>query len=123
MYLLASPEQRLALNDIQALMAVVEGHGNYVMDAAGTRVIPSLGRMRDIFDKRKENLGYLQKVVGSAIGLDMKLRQYELGQRFCEAVVAGGGPGALSRLWIGPEQLPSLDELNNPSRWLARVAA
>ena len=123
MYLLASPEQRLALNDIQALMAVVEGHGNYVMDAAGTRVIPSLGRMRDIFDKRKENLGYLQKVVGSAIGLDMKLRQYELGQRFCEAVVAGGGSGALSRLWIGPEQLPSLDELNNPSRWLARVAA
>ena len=122
-YLLASDEQRAVLDDIQAFMAVVEGHGNYVMDAAGTRVIPSLRQMRGIFDKRREQLGYLQKVVGSAIGLEMKLRQYELGQRFCEAVVARGGPGVLSRLWVGPENMPSLDELKNPGRWLGRVAA
>lgn len=122
-YLLASDEQRAALDEIQALMAVVEGHGNYVMDAAGAKVIPSLGRMRHVFDKRREHISYLQKVIGSAIGLEMKLRQYELGQRFCEAVVARRGPAALSELWISPESLPSLTELKDPERWLARVAA
>lgn len=122
-YLLASGEQRAALDEIQALMAVVEGHGNYVMDAAGARVIPSLARMRHVFDKRREHLGYVQKVIGSAIGLEMKLRQYELGQRFCEAVVARHGPAVLSQLWVGPANLPSLEELKDPERWLARVAA
>jgi coenzyme F420 biosynthesis associated uncharacterized protein len=122
-YLLASDEQRVVLNDVQAFMAVVEGHGNYVMDAAGAKVIPSLTEMRGVFDKRREQVGYLQKVVGSAIGLEMKLRQYELGQRFCEAVVARAGPEALAQLWIGPEHLPSMDELKDPGQWLGRVAA
>jgi coenzyme F420 biosynthesis associated uncharacterized protein len=122
-YLLASDEQRAALDEIQALMSVVEGHGNYVMDVAGAKVIPSLSRMRHIFDKRRERMSYMQKVIGSAIGLEMKLRQYELGQRFCETVVARRGPAVLSELWVGPDNLPSLAELKQPERWLSRVAA
>ena len=121
-YLLASDEQRRKLDDLQALMAVVEGHGNYVMDAVGKEVIPSFPRMRRVFERRREQTTVLQRALNHAIGLEMKLRQYELGQQFCEAVVAAAGPHALGRLWVSPSSLPSLDELREPNLWLRRVA-
>jgi coenzyme F420 biosynthesis associated uncharacterized protein len=121
-YLLASPEQREVLNDIQALMAVVEGHGNFVMDAIGARVIPSFHRMRRTFERRREQTRGLQRAIQYVIGLEMKLRQYELGQRFCDRVVDLAGPGALGKLWVAPEHLPTLAELREPERWLGRVA-
>lgn len=121
-YLLATPEQRLLLDDIQALMAVVEGHGNFVMDTVGARVIPSFARMRFLFERRRAQQTALQRAIGHVIGLEMKLRQYELGQRFCQEVVSSGGPAALARLWVGPESFPTLDELREPQLWLKRIA-
>ena len=121
-YLLASEEQRRNLDELQALMAVVEGHGNYVMDAAGKEVIPSFARMRRAFERRREQTTLLQRAVNHAIGLEMKLRQYELGQQFCETVVAREGSQALARLWSGPETFPNLEELREPDLWLKRVA-
>jgi coenzyme F420 biosynthesis associated uncharacterized protein len=121
-YLFASDEQRRILDEIQALMSVVEGHGNYVMDKIGAAVIPSFERMRKVFDKRRDQTNMLQRVINNAIGLEMKLRQYELGQRFCEEVVAKGGSDALAQLWISPDHLPSLSELRAPDSWVSRVA-
>jgi putative hydrolase len=121
-YLLASEEQREVLDEIQAMMAVIEGHGNFVMDAVGAREIPSFRRMRTMFQRRREQTGAVQRAIGHLIGLEMKLRQYEMGQAFCEHVHAQGGPPALGHLWSGPEQLPTLAELREPERWLRRVA-
>lgn len=121
-YLLASQEQREALDGIQALMAVVEGHGNYVMDTVGARVLPSFKRMKALFERRRERLNMVQRAINYVIGLDVKLRQYETGQAFCEAVVAEGGNAALSRLWDRPDHLPTTAELRDPRAWLRRVA-
>ena len=121
-YLLASDEERDRLDQLQALMAVVEGHGNYVMDTAGARAIPTFARMRRAFELRRRHQTLLQRAVHHAIGLEMKLRQYELGQSFCDGVVEAEGPEALQALWAGPENLPSLRELKEPARWLQRVA-
>ncbi|MEA2434331.1 MAG: hypothetical protein QOG54_1788 [Actinomycetota bacterium] len=123
MYLFANDEQRIVLDQIQALMTVVEGHGNYVMDAIGARVIPSFRQMRHVFQRRREQQSRIQRIVANAIGLEMKLRQYELGQQFCEAVVARGGPSALEALWTAPESFPTMAELRAPETWLTRVAA
>jgi uncharacterized protein (DUF2342 family) len=64
----------------------------------------------------------LQRALNQVIGLEMKLRQYELGQKFCEAVVDREGPNALGRLWDSPASLPSLEELKSPDLWVRRVA-
>lgn len=121
-YLLADENQRAILDEMQALMAVVEGHGNFVMDAVGEDVIPSVKLMRHLFEKRREQTNLMQRVINYAIGLEMKLRQYEMGQRFCEMVVATGGHAALGHLWSDPANLPTLDELRSPDKWLRRVA-
>ncbi len=122
-YLLASDEQRRLLDQIQSLMAVVEGHGNYVMDSVGESVIPSFRRMRHVFQRRRQQTTWFQKVLNQAIGLEMKMRQYEVGQQFCENVARIGGPQALAQLWVDPERFPTTSELREPEAWLRRVAA
>jgi coenzyme F420 biosynthesis associated uncharacterized protein len=121
-YLLAGENQRRLLDELQALMAVVEGHGNYVMDKVGAEVIPSFRRMRRVFEARRKQTTLMQKIFNNALGIEMKLRQYELGQSFCESVVAAEGPAALERLWVAPEMFPNLAELRDPNLWLKRVA-
>jgi uncharacterized protein (DUF2342 family) len=55
-------------------------------------------------------------------GLEMKMKQYELGEQFIEAVERHAGFEALDRAWRGPEHLPTLDEIKRPQLWLERVA-
>lgn len=122
MFLLATPQQRATLERLQALMTVVEGHGNFVMDLVGARVIPSFQKMRKTFERRRQQPGPVQRAFNHLIGLEMKLRQYEVGQRFCEEVFRQGGGAAVARLWSSPEELPTLAELREPESWLRRVA-
>ena len=122
MFLLSTPEQRATLERLQALMTVVEGHGNFVMDLVGERVIPSFKRMRSTFERRRQQPGPVQRAFNHLIGLEMKLRQYEVGQRFCEEVFRRGGGAAVARLWESPDELPTLAELREPESWLRRVA-
>jgi coenzyme F420 biosynthesis associated uncharacterized protein len=121
-YLLATDDQRAALDEIQALMAVVEGHGNFVMDLVGSRHIPTSQRMRSLFRKRREQTGAVQRALGHVLGLEMKMRQYEIGQRFCEEIYRREGATAMARLWSDASQMPTIAELREPDRWLLRVA-
>jgi uncharacterized protein (DUF2342 family) len=64
----------------------------------------------------------VQRILSNVLGLEMKMRQYELGQRFCQMVVEREGHDALARLWIDESQFPTMQELRDPSLWLRRVA-
>jgi coenzyme F420 biosynthesis associated uncharacterized protein len=121
-YLLSSEEQRVWLDQIQALMAVVEGHGNYVMDTVGAQVIPSFQKMRSSFEGRRKQASAVQRVINNVLGLEMKLRQYEVGQEFLQRVVAREGPAVLEHLWADASHMPTMAELRAPDQWLTRVA-
>ena len=71
--------------------------------------------------RRRERSGFL-RILEKLIGLELKMRQYEQGKAFCDAVVARGGITALNRAWAGPETLPTFAELDDPLGWLARTA-
>jgi uncharacterized protein (DUF2342 family) len=117
-------EDRWALvEQMQAAMSLIEGHAEHTMDAIGAEVLPSLPALRAAMNRRRESRGLPWRVLEKLIGLEMKLRQYEVGRRFCDAVVEQGGPEALARVWTGPEWLPSTAELEDPGAWLARTAA
>ncbi len=108
---------------MQATMSLVEGHAEHVMDAVGIDLLPSLPRLRTAMTQRREARGLPWRVLERLLGLELKLRQYEGGRRFCDAVVAAGGPPALARAWSGPEMLPTTAELQAPELWIARTAA
>jgi uncharacterized protein (DUF2342 family) len=106
---------------MQAVMSLVEGHAEHTMDAVGAEVLPSLPKLRAAMTRRRESRGLPWRVLEKLLGLEMKLRQYEVGRRFCDAVVARAGTQALARVWTGPEQLPSGQELREPELWLTRT--
>jgi coenzyme F420 biosynthesis associated uncharacterized protein len=106
---------------MQAAMSLIEGHAEYTMDAIGAEVLPTLPRLRKAMNHRREHRGLPWRVLERLLGLELKLRQYETGRRFCDAVVAAGGPQALALAWSGPEALPTPAELEDPSLWIARV--
>ena len=116
-------EDRWALVErMQAVMSLIEGHAEHTMDAVGAEVLPSLPALRVAMNRRRESRGLPWRVLEKLLGLEMKLRQYEVGRRFCDAVVEQDGPQALGRVWSGPEQLPSSAELQDPAAWLARTS-
>jgi putative hydrolase len=108
---------------MQAAMSLIEGHAEHTMDAVGAEVLPSLPKLRAAMNQRRSQKGLPWKVLERLMGLELKMRQYEIGRRFCDAVVAEGGPGLLARAWAGPESLPSTAELEQPGLWTARIAA
>jgi len=115
-------EGRWALVErMQAAMSLIEGHAEHTMDAIGVDVLPSLPRLRTAMTRRRENRGLPWRVLERLLGLELKLRQYEMGRRFCDAVVDAGGPQALALAWSGPQALPTYAELEQPSLWIARV--
>jgi coenzyme F420 biosynthesis associated uncharacterized protein len=119
--LLATPEHRGVLGQVQALMSVLEGHGNRVMNELGRVHVAGQDRMARALHARRRSggvTGFVQK----AIGLELKMRQYEVGEMFVEAVEREAGPRGLDAAWRGPESLPTLEELQSPSAWLARVS-
>ncbi|HEV3000677.1 MAG TPA: zinc-dependent metalloprotease [Solirubrobacteraceae bacterium] len=121
--LVAGPERMAILDRVQATMAVVEGHAEHVMDAVGEELLPSLPELREALDRRRREKPPAVKLLERLIGLELKMRQYEQGREFCDAVVDRGGMAALNRVWTSPEALPTLDELGAPGTWLARVGA
>jgi coenzyme F420 biosynthesis associated uncharacterized protein len=117
-------EERWGLVErMQAAMSLIEGHAEHTMDAVGAEVLPSLSRLRSAMTRRRESRGLPWRVLERLLGLELKLKQYEQGRRFCDGVVEQGGTEALARAWRGPESLPSTAELADPAAWVARTAA
>jgi coenzyme F420 biosynthesis associated uncharacterized protein len=108
---------------MQAAMSLIEGHAEHTMDAVGAEVLPSLPKLRAAMNRRRGDRGLPWRVLERLLGLELKLRQYEMGRRFCDAVVEDGGPQALARAWSGPDALPSSDEIEDPGLWIARMRA
>jgi coenzyme F420 biosynthesis associated uncharacterized protein len=119
--LAAGPERMALLDQIQAAMAVVEGHAEHVMDAVGDEVLDSLPDLRAALNRRRREKPPVFRLLEKLLGLEMKMRQYEQGRAFCDAVVETGGIAALNRVWSGPGALPTLGELEAPDRWLERT--
>jgi putative hydrolase len=118
--LFANEAQRDAMDRMQALMSLLEGHGNAVMNRLGREHVAGQARMARVLQARRQSTGmaaFLQKLVG----LESKMRQYEVGEAFVAAVEREGGPRAIDAAWRGPEFLPTVDELAHPHDWLTRV--
>jgi coenzyme F420 biosynthesis associated uncharacterized protein len=117
------PEQRAVFERLQAFMTVIEGHGNFVMDRIGEDVIPTQDRMRRTLRDVHASSGPTARFVSKLLGLDLKRRQYEEGQRFFDHIFAGGGSGAVRSAFASPDALPTMEELRAPDAWVRRTAS
>jgi uncharacterized protein (DUF2342 family) len=116
-----TPRQREILDRMTAVMTLVEGHGDYVMDAVGPTVVPSVAEIREKFSARRGSAGRMEQAIRRILGIDLKMKQYEQGAHFVTEVVSQAGMATFNKVWTSPETLPTTDELASPQLWLERV--
>ncbi|MER5500432.1 MULTISPECIES: zinc-dependent metalloprotease [unclassified Streptomyces] len=120
--LVQTPSQREILGRLTAVMSLLEGHADYVMDGVGPEVVSSVGEIREKFQQRRaRGASRLDQALRKLLGLDAKLRQYRDGERFVRAVVDEVGMDGFNRVWTSPNTLPTKAEIAKPADWVARV--
>ncbi|HEX5542194.1 MAG TPA: zinc-dependent metalloprotease [Micromonospora sp.] len=116
-----TPGQRAVLDRLTALMTLLEGHAEFVMDGVGPEVIPSVEAIRAKFNRRREAGNPLERALRRLLGIDVKLRQYAEGRKFVHAVVDRVGMAGFNKVFSSPLTLPRLSELTDPDAWVERV--
>jgi coenzyme F420 biosynthesis associated uncharacterized protein len=114
-------EQRRLFRETQAVMSLLEGFSDYVMDEVGKDIVPGVARISARFHERRASRSTVERAILRLTGMDLKLEQYKRGERFVRAIADEAGPSALRRLWESPETLPTDTELEHPKRWVERT--
>ena len=119
--MLMTDDQREIFQKLQALMCLLEGYSNHVMDVVGSQVLDTYPFMKKRFETRNQSRPFVDQLFTKLTGLDMKLEQYVLGEKFVNAQVAAMGIDRFNRVWESPTTLPTLAEIYEPDRWRERV--
>jgi coenzyme F420 biosynthesis associated uncharacterized protein len=106
---------------VQAVMSVLEGYSNFLMHRAGRRTILGADRLEAAMQQRRRQRGPMERLILTITGLEIKMRQYEVGEQFAVGVVDRAGLTTLNRVWESAEMMPTLDELRHPDLWIRRA--
>jgi coenzyme F420 biosynthesis associated uncharacterized protein len=119
--LVQTPEQRAVVDRLAAVMALLEGHAEVVMDDVGPDVVPTVATIRRRFQQRRDSAIGLSRLFRRLLGLEAKMRQYRDGAAFVRAVQDRAGIDGFNAVWAAPSHLPSPAEIADPAAWVARV--
>ncbi len=116
-----TPEQHALFQELQALMSIVEGYSNHMMNAIGAKLMPNYEQIKSRMENRQKNRSIIDQLFVRLTGLDMKLEQYRQGEIFVDAVVAKKGIDFANLMWAEAKYLPTLEEVRQPDLWISRV--
>ncbi|WP_346958377.1 zinc-dependent metalloprotease [uncultured Arthrobacter sp.] len=119
--LLQDPAERAAISHLTAVMSLLEGHANVVMDAVDASIVPSVKTIRQRFNARGKDRGAIEKFIRSLLGLDAKMRQYSDGSKFVREVVDAAGMEGFNKVWESADHLPTEPEIHDSKLWLERM--
>jgi coenzyme F420 biosynthesis associated uncharacterized protein len=114
-------EQFRTISHVQAVMSVLEGYSNFLMHRAGRNAVRGADKLEAAMQRRRRQRGPMERLILTITGLEIKMRQYEVGEQFAVAVFDRAGLTTLNRVWESAEMMPSLDELKHPDVWLRRA--
>ena len=123
MEMVLSPQQRTIFNELQALMSLVEGYSNHIMNAIGKDILPNFEEIEHRIEERKGRRPIAEQLFNRVTGMDLKLAQYAEGQKFVDFIVDQRGIAFATRVWDHATNLPSIEEIREPQRWIARIDA
>jgi coenzyme F420 biosynthesis associated uncharacterized protein len=109
------------IRHVQAVMSVLEGYSNFLMHRAGRHAVRGADRLEAAMQRRRRQRGPMERLILTITGLEIKMRQYEVGEQFAVAVFDRAGLTTLNRVWESAEMMPTLDELRHPEQWLRRA--
>ena len=80
------PEQKALFRETQAVMSLLEGFSDYVMDEVGKDLVPDVERISARFHERRTRRTPFERAVLRLTGMDLKMEQYKKGERFVRAI-------------------------------------
>jgi coenzyme F420 biosynthesis associated uncharacterized protein len=117
----ATVQQRAEIAKVTAIMSLLEGHADVVMDDVGPAIVPSVEHIRAKFQQRRQDVTGVDKILRRLLGLEAKMRQYRDGAVFVREVTAKVGTDGFNAVWTSPQTLPLPEEIENPPAWVQRV--
>ncbi|MHA7240694.1 zinc-dependent metalloprotease [Arthrobacter sp. TMS1-12-1] len=120
--ILQDPEDKALLSHLTAVMSLLEGHANVVMDGVDGSIVPSVKTIRRRFNARGKSRGPVEKVIRQLMGLDAKMRQYSDGSKFVRRVVSQTGMDGFNAVWQTASHLPTEQEIHAPDQWIDRMS-
>ncbi|MGL5857029.1 MAG: zinc-dependent metalloprotease [Angustibacter sp.] len=119
--LFATTQQREQLAGVTAVMSLLEGHADVVMDEVGVDVVPTVATIRARFTARRAGRNPVDRLVRRLLGLEDKMRQYRDGAGFVRSVVSAVGMPGFNHVWGSPDTLPTPEEIADPAIWIHRI--
>ncbi len=119
--LLVTPAQREQMARVTAVMSLLEGHADVVMDDVGPEHVPSVASIRAKFTQRRKGAAGVDRLLRRLLGLEAKMRQYRDGAVFVRAVTEQVGTEGFNAVWTSPQTLPTALEITDPPAWVRRV--
>lgn len=119
--LVQTPEQRAVVERLTAVMSLLEGHADVVMDEVGPEVVPTVAVIRQRFQERRRSPSGTDALLRKLLGMEAKMRQYRDGAVFVRSVVDAVGWSGLDRVWSAPTAMPTPAEISDPARWVTRL--
>ena len=117
----ATAKARKIASELTAIMSLLEGHANVVMDAVDAQIVPTVKTIRRRFNRRSSTQKFLTKLIYRLLGMNKKMAQYRDGQKFVQHIVDAVGMERFNVVWERPENLPTEREIHNPDAWIKRV--
>jgi putative hydrolase len=116
-----SDAQRALRPHLDALVAVIVGYVDYVMDTTGEGLVSSYSMVTEAVRRHRVEADASDRFVERLLGLDLSQATYERGAAFVAGVVERAGAEGLDRLWVSDRELPTPAEVDAPGLWLARI--
>lgn len=118
-----SPAQEALLPRLDAVITVVEGYVDHVLDLVGSRLLGSFSQLAEALRRRRVETDQASRFVERLFGLELTQRTLDRGAAFIDGVVERAGEEVLGQLWTDESQLPTATEIDAPGLWLARIGA
>jgi putative hydrolase len=116
-----SGEQQALRPQLDAVVSVVAGYVDLVMDRVGEGLISSYGMLTEALRRRRVESSDADRFVERLFGLELTQASYDRGSAFVDGVVERAGDEGLARLWSDERHLPTPAEVDAPGLWLARI--
>jgi putative hydrolase len=115
-----SEEQEAALGRIETLMALIDGFVDAVSEQAAKR-LPNMASLIELINRKRATDGPAEKTFLILLGLELKPRLRREAKQMWEKV-GELGQNVRDSLWSHPDQLPSKEEIQDPSLLMTRLA-
>ncbi|MGK2949987.1 MAG: zinc-dependent metalloprotease [Acidimicrobiales bacterium] len=118
---ITSPEQDVLRPQLEALVAVVVGVVDHVLDIVSAKLIPSHSMLSEALRRHRVESDQADRFVERLFGLELTQATYDRGSAFVDGVLERAGEEGLRRLWVDDASLPTPPEVDAPGLWLARL--